>query len=114
MRTLFTILFFGAAIAAACIKKNDIGDSSYVTLSYEQTQCADAWKTGINDSATLTNVVRYLDSMQLYVAGINLTSSDKNSGQVCTACACKTGKSINVTTLNSDSMVVRYGRVGFK
>lgn len=113
MRTLFTLLFFGFAIVAACIKEDRLGDT-YVSLTYKQTQCSDPWPTGNTDSLTLINVIHYLDSAHLYIAGINLTSGNPNSGYECAACPCKTGKLINVTTLNNDSLLARYKRVGFE
>ena len=113
MRTLFTILFFAAAVVAACIKKSEIGDT-YVTVSYKQTQCADKWNSSGSDSLTLVNVVHYLDSSQLYVAAINITNTKDNNGQACAACNCLTGKLINVTTLNSDSLIAKYKRIGFE
>ena len=99
-------------IALMSCKKSRMIKDEYITLAYKQTFCADAWATGSNDSLTLGSLTAYLNSSGLYVAGINI-KQDTNP-DLCNACICKTGKTISVSTLNTDSLKAKYGRIGFK
>jgi hypothetical protein len=106
MRTILTTLFFAVAFVAACKKNN-----SYVTLSYKQTQCSDPWGTSQNDSITIKGFKHYADSTKLYATNIYITKDGDPAA--CLACACPTGRFINVTTLKNDSMIAKYKRLGF-
>lgn len=112
MRNLIIITFFAIAALTACWKDRPEGENEYVTLTYQQTHCADPWPTGTTDSTTLKNVARYLDSAQLYIAGLNIKA--ETPPEVCSACSCKTGKTIYVSTLNSENQKAKYGLIGFK
>jgi hypothetical protein len=101
-----------AVIIASCKKEKLIGEDEYVTLSYHQTYCTDLWATGSTDSITLRNLANYLTDANLYVASLYI--NQETSGEMCQACTCKTGKVIYVSTLNSDSLKVRYAGIGFK
>jgi len=108
----FTPLLLIIVIILACKKIRIIGYSEYITLAYKQTFCSDFWTTGSNDSITINNVKRYFDSSELYIAGLDI-KQDTNP-DTCEACNCKTGKTIYVTTLDSDSLKAKYARIGFK
>ena len=113
MRAAFVLFILIASVIFACTKKNyRIGDNEYVTLTYKQTFCADPWATGANDSLTLVNVAAYLNSSSLYIAGLNIKQD--GSPDMCLACACKTGKTITVSTLNSETLKAKYMQIGFK
>ena len=96
MRYIFTILLFFLIIAFSCHKKH----MEYITFSYNQTFCADPWKTGSTDSLTVQNVIHHLDSLRLYVAGVWI--KQEFPPEACAACTCKTGKVIRVTTFKDD------------
>ena len=98
-------------IILSCKKEKSIGDDEYVTLSYNQTYCADAWKTGNTDSITLRNLANYLIDADLYLASLYI--KQEHEAEMCQACNCKTGKVIYVSTLNSDSLKAKYARIGF-
>lgn len=103
---IITIILF------SCNKEKLTGNDEYVTLTYQQTSCADAWATGSSDSITLHNVSEYLVSSGLYIASLNIKLF--SSPVICDACYCKTGKVIYVSTLNSDSLIAKYNRLGFR
>lgn len=111
MRTLSLMLLVMLVTAFTCRKTNP-GEDEYITLSYKQTQCADPWRTGATDSLTLANVSTYLAAQGLYVASLQIKTDDVAS--VCLACQCKTGKTIYVSTLNSDSIKTKYLALGFQ
>ncbi|MEO8762986.1 MAG: hypothetical protein ABI416_01805 [Ginsengibacter sp.] len=111
MRVTAILKLFMTIVMPAC-KKNKILKDEYTTLDYKQTFCADPWPIGGTDSLTLKNLAAYLDSSGLYLAG--LTIKKEADEDLCYACFCKTGKTIYATTLASDTLKARYGRLGFK
>ena len=113
MLTKYIFIIFIAAATFACTKKSHrIGDNEYVTLACKQTFCSDPWATGTNDSLTLINASAYLVSSGLYIA--NLSIRQDNSPDMCLACSCKTGKTIIVSTLNSETLKIKYRQIGFE
>lgn len=96
----------------SCTKTKSIGEDEYVTLSYDQTFCADPWGADSNDTITLNQVSHYLDSVDLYIAALNI--QNVTSPETCFACSCKTGKKIYVSTLNSETLKEKYKLLGFK
>lgn len=112
MRVGIFFLIIVTIILFSCNKEKLTGKDEYVTLSYQQTFCADAWTTGSSDSLTLHNLSDYLVSAGLYIASLNIKLVD--NPQTCYACNCKTGKVIYVSTLNSDSLKAKYNRIGFR
>jgi hypothetical protein len=110
MKYYLPIAFVLALLLFAC-KKHLLSDQ-YITLSYQQTYCADPWMNQADDSLTLKNVAAYLNSASLYVAGLSI--KQETSLVSCAACNCKTGKIIYVTTLDADSLKAKYQRLGFK
>lgn len=109
----FIFIIFIAIFIIACNKNKEkiIGDQ-YVLLSYKQTGCADAWTTGSTDSLTLVNLRNYLISKDLYIASLSI----KQDGipEPCYACTCKTGKTITVSTFDSETLKAKYALIGFK
>ena len=85
----------------------EYGDN-FVNLSYIQTKCADPWPTGATDSITLVNMANYLESRNLYLA-----IRQDNLPDTCTACTCKTGKIIYITTFVLNISVALYAEIGF-
>ena len=111
MRNIFVIFFLLILTISSCSKKPLIEDK-YVTLSYRQTFCSDPWTNVAIDSLTLINVATYLNSSGLYIAGLNI--EQVTPPDICNACTCKTGKTIYVSTFDSDSLKAKYNRIGFK
>jgi hypothetical protein len=95
----------------AC-KKNKIIRDDYISLGYHQTQCSDAWATGTTDSITLVNVANYLNTQNIYFAGLSI--KQVNPADLCLACTCKTGKIIYVSTFYDNTMKQKYQALGFK
>lgn len=106
---IFYIVFFAVF---ACSKKGPIEKDEYTRFYYEQTFCSDPWQTGSTDSITLENVAAYLNEHDLYVAGLSIKQT--GAAETCYACTCKTGKTIYVSTLNSNSLKEAYISLGFK
>ncbi len=100
-----------AALFAQCTKKALMQDK-YVTLGYEQTQCADPWMNVVADSVTLKNVASYLNASGVYVGALSI--KHMNSGVACLACSCKTGAIIYVTTFDNAGMKTQYQKLGFR
>ncbi len=84
----------------------------YTTFKYNQTYCSDPWPTGVNDSLTLKNVAHYLDSLQLYIASMQL--KPEMVADSCSACNCKTGNTIYVTTFDTQKDKEIYNAIGFR
>ena len=107
----FSFCLFIVLVLVSCRENHEMKDT-YLDFYYKQTACADPWKTGSTDSLTLVNVVHYLDSLGLYIAGLNIVKDDNQ--EICSACTCKTGKTIYVSTLKSDIMIAKYKAIGFR
>jgi hypothetical protein len=111
MKRPFLFLLAITLVAAGCSKEHSATEK-YITLSYKLTYCSDPWQRGATDDQTLQNVGAYLNTAALYVAG--LTIKEDTNPEVCNACSCKTGKTIYVTTLDSESLKEKYLQIGFK
>ncbi|HQD08507.1 MAG TPA: hypothetical protein PLQ65_02505 [Flavihumibacter sp.] len=101
-----------AIISTAACRKTEMIADKYITLSYHQTFCSDPWTAGTTESSTLVEVARYLHAKGLYTASLRIDLT--GTPEVCSACICKTGKIISVSTLDSDSLRAQYARIGFK
>ena len=112
MKKITNFIFLTVVIIVACSKSKPVGDNEYVTLSYKQTSCSDPWRTASNDSLTAVNVSAYLNSSNLYHAGVFIKTDGLE--QNCAACMCKTGKTIYVSTLKSATLIEQYNQKGFK
>ena len=109
----FTTFIFLTLTSFACNKDNNLIADKYVTLSFKQSFCADPWTNNLsNDSLTLKNVAAYLSGNNLYFA--NLFLKQDTLPDAFNSCNCKTGKTIYVSTLFSDSLVNKFIRLGFK
>jgi hypothetical protein len=104
---ILSMLSIFLLLLASCTEKEDL---EYVTYSYDQTSCADKWGTNANDSITRQNVIKYLDSLKLYVADVKI--KQESAGMTCLACQCLTGRVIYVTTV--EALKEQYMELGFK
>ena len=111
MKKILALLFLTTLTIIAC-KKDRSNTDKYITLRYEQTYCADSWATGENRDFLLKSITNYLKSEGLYVASVNI--KQEREPEICLACSCKTGKTIYVTTLDSEDVKARYLELGFK
>jgi hypothetical protein len=111
MRILIILLLVVLVTAFTC-RKNDQTEDQYATFYYKQTQCADPWQTGSTDNATLSNVSKYLTAQGLYVASMQIKTDDV--GAVCLACQCKTGKTIYISSYDTDSVKTKFLALGFQ
>lgn len=107
IRIILFLLILLSSVIFSCTKM--IGDK-FVVLSHKQTICADSWPMAINDSLTLLNVANYLNSLPLFYYALSIKL--ENSPDLCTACTCKTGKTIYVTTF--EYLKSSYQIVGFQ
>jgi hypothetical protein len=106
------IAILACATFTAC-NKSKVLEDKFITLSYPQTGCADAWaNVASNDSLTLQNVAAYLNSKNLYVAGLSIKQD--SIPDICKACFCKTGKIIYVSTFDETQTKANYAAIGFK
>ncbi len=107
------LLFLIATFVFFSCKRNEkLTEDNYITLRYAQTKCSDAWTTAATDSATILNVNNYLQTKSLYNSGVFIKQVD--AGDTCTACICKTGKVIEIITLDSEVQKNKYATLGFK
>lgn len=112
MKGYFPSLFISIVALLACTKKEAMGENEYTTLIYQQTFCSDPWTTAASDSLTLNNVQAYINSNNLYLAGLSIKQT--SNADTCKACTCKTGKTLFVSTLNSEVLKAKYIQLGFK
>lgn len=112
MKFQLLLIFLLLVIMFACNKNDQPGKNQYVTLSYKQTYCSDPWRYSGTDSLALLSVEHFLDSSGLYAAGLNITQD--GTSETCLACACKTGKTIFVSTLNDTTIKAKYLAIGFR
>ena len=108
MKTLLLPAIMFMMLLYACISKKE--DIRYTTLQYQQTSCSDPWGSSQTDSITLKKVRTYFDSLQLFVAGLDIQLV--NPIEICNACTCKTGKVIYITIFEAQRD--RYLKYGFK
>ncbi len=106
-----TLLIIGISILG-CKKQSPILKTEYTTITYKQTSCADAWATGSTDSLSIVNLVNYLNTKNLYIAGCNIKQDFAPDN--CYACTCLTGKVYYVFTFNNKEMLAQYAALGFR
>lgn len=111
MKNSLIILSLLILILTACTK-NEVIKDRFITLSYQQTQCADPWINSVEDSTTLKNISEYVKSNGIYVA--SLLIKQESTAEICTACTCKTGKIIYLSTFDNPDMKKKAESVGFK
>ncbi|HEX2606183.1 MAG TPA: hypothetical protein VHK91_02345 [Flavisolibacter sp.] len=105
------VILYGLIMLTACHKAAPIEEKEYVSMTYNQTQCADPWPYGTTESSTLQNVAKFLDMQGLYRAGLSMKAEIPPAA--CLACSCPTGKVIEVNTLNSSLLKEKYNKLGF-
>ena len=110
MKMKFIITIFLAATIFSCSKKD--GKDEFITLSYQQTYCNDPWSGAVIDSLALINLQKYFAEKDLYIASLSIKQT--SDPEICNACSCKTGKTIYVSTLNSENIKQKLYELGFK
>lgn len=104
MKIVATLALLLTIVLFSCEKEH----MKYTTVYYQQTYCSDPWPTGTTDSLTLVNVAHFIDSIGVYIASLGIRQD--HPADACTACACKTGKVIYLTTFEGDEMpAVAFG-----
>lgn len=111
MKYVLTLVSVATLAIVSCTKRS-LNEDKYVTLSYKQTFCSDPWTNLPVDSLTLINITTYLNASSLYIAGLSI--KQETTADLCSACTCKTGKTIYVTTFDNDDLKAKYNRIGFK
>lgn len=107
------LLAFLITAAFTCNKTSDLEDkNNQLTLAYAQTHCADPWTTSADDNVTAQNISRYLKSYGIQVVSVRITKTSE--GVACLACTCLSGKTIYVTTSNTEAMRTRLAELGFR
>jgi hypothetical protein len=109
MKRILSVAFILAGFVLGCKKETC---SKSVTLSYQQTFCADPWQNGASDTATLNNVSAYMNANKIYFSDINIKK--ESEAQLCMACTCKTGKTIYITTEDSEPVIDKLKNIGFQ
>lgn len=84
---------------------------STTTLCYYETQCADAYSHGNNDTEHITNINNYLLSNGVTSLNTQL-ELDSDSVMVCLACVCLSGTKVTIEVDNSD--VAEANALGFQ
>lgn len=80
-------------------------------LSYYETQCADPYSHGSNDTEHITNIEQYL--LANGVTSLNTQLElDSDSVMVCLACVCLSGTKVTIEVDNSD--VAEANALGFQ
>jgi hypothetical protein len=71
------------------------------THEYAETQCADPWQRGSDDTQTQQNITQYLAEQGIAVIQIEIEVIDE--GPFCAACTCGSGRLIRVEVAEEDS-----------
>ena len=79
-------------------------------LTYYETQCADPWDRGNNDTEHMANVLQYLSDNGVNAMNIEL-ELEQDSAAVCLACTCLSGMKATIEVDNSD--VAEANALGF-
>lgn len=88
-------------------------DEYFHKLYWEQTKCADPWKTNETHSnnATADSIKSYLGNMGITIYDVSFTNESKLD-IYCEACICGTGQRIIITSREND--VAKLKALGFK
>ena len=110
----FALIAIAAVVLMACEKEELVGNKLMI-LTYQQTQCADAWQTGASDNQTIQNLKNYLAGagMEGPMLDINLLQLPDAPPATCTGCTCPTGKQFIVSVLESETLKQKYVQAGF-
>ncbi|HUC81756.1 MAG TPA: hypothetical protein VMR70_12625 [Flavisolibacter sp.] len=111
MRFLPALFLFLIVTAFTC-RKTAQKEDQYALYAYKQTQCADAWQNSTTDSITVANVAAYLASQSLPVMSLRIKADEVAS--VCSACQCKTGKTIYVMSSDDGVTKAKFQALGFQ
>ncbi len=108
------IIAIAAVVLVACEKEELVGNK-LMLLTYQQTQCADAWQTGSSDNQTIQNLKNYLVGAGLEgpMLDVTLLQAPDAAPVTCTGCTCPTGKQFIVSVLESDTLKQKYLQAGF-
>jgi len=86
----------GAFILMGC------NNRSTHTLCYYETQCADPWNHGSNDTIHEANIVQFLSNHGVNPTDVDL-ETDQDSMMVCLACQCLSGVKITIEVNSTDT-----------
>ena len=103
MRILF---LFAALIFITSCEKEDL-----VTMVYQETQCSDVWQDGT--VTTEENIMNYFDNQHNIELG-QVVIKTVNSGQVCLACHCTTGREIIIYVDEAEVLIAESEGFGRK
>lgn len=102
----YPIIILLSLISISFLNCDSTDSSTSTWFDYQETQCADAWQTGIGSpSADVENaVINYLDGLGVNVQDVTID----NSGlpEVCLACSCLSGRVISVKADAGDETVL--------
>lgn len=108
MKTIKNLLLVGGM---SILLLNSCKDSTGTTqLSYYETQCANAWSNGNNQTEHINNIQAYLSTNGVNATNI-LLSLDNDSTMYCLACTCLSGVRVDITVPNED--VAEANSLGF-
>jgi hypothetical protein len=108
MRTIKNLLLVGGT---TLLLLNSCKESTGTTrLSHYETQCANAWDNGNNQTEHINNIQAYLAANGVNATSI-LLSVDNDSSMNCLACTCLSGVRVDITVPNED--VAEANSLGF-
>lgn len=107
MKILRNVLMAGALSSFLLTGCNQ---RSTTHLEYYETQCADAYGHGSNDTEHITNIENYLVANGVTSLNTEL-EMDSDSVMVCLACQCLSGMKVTIEVDNSD--VAEANALGF-
>jgi hypothetical protein len=108
MKQFFCLLTL--VVMYSCKKETSTPSLPLTNYYYEETQCADAWcQSDFTTCKTEAGVSKYLTE-KLNISFSNLTITQENSGTVCAACTCPSGRFIRLKSIDEDKLL----KAGFK
>lgn len=97
---IFRNLFIAGGLCACLLAS--CNSRSTTTLSYYETQCADAWDHGTDNTQHIANIQQYLSNNGVTANDIDL-ETDPDSAMVCLACQCLSGVKVTIEINESDT-----------
>lgn len=100
---IFILLSFITLFFMNC---DDTDSTTSIWYQYNETQCADAWQTGIGSpiADVETAVENYFSNLNIDIEEITVDTS--GTPEVCLACMCLSGRLINIKVDDSHEAAV--------
>ena len=71
-------------------------------MEFKETNCANPWAAAPGSSGYITEVRNHLEMNDITVYSIFIERFDPDTGEICQACNCLTGRKIVISTPDTD------------